>query len=271
MTTAGIRPLALVTGASAGIGAAIARQLAARGYDLALVARREDRLREVAEQLQGLGAKSWVLPADLGDPATPARLVAALESDCPPVQMLVNNAGYGLATGFRNTEWSVHASFMQVLLHSNVELVHRLLPGMLQRGSGRIGNIASLAALVPDMPGSLYSAVKKFMVSFTHSLRGELRGTGVTATAICPGFTHSEFHDVLGNRSAMDRLPRLVWMDAATVAQRSVAAIEAGRAVLTPGLVNQLVAGLCRVLPSGIVRCLMPRDLMAATERRSTW
>lgn len=270
MTVAATRPLALVTGASAGIGAAIAKELALRGYDLALVARREARLHEVAEQLQGLGARSWVFPADLGDPATPARLVAAMESDCPPVYMLVNNAGYGLATGFRATEWSAHASFLQVLLHSNVELVHRLLPGMLQRRSGRIGNMASLAALVPDMPGSLYSAVKKFMVSFTHSLRGELHGTGVTATAICPGFTYSEFHDVLGNRAAMDRLPRLAWMDAATVAQRSVAAIEAGRAVLTPGLVNQVVAGLCRMLPSGVVRRLMPRDLLAATERRST-
>ncbi len=230
MTKIGNRPLAVVTGASAGIGAAIAWELARRGYDLALVARREDRLRDLARQLQDSGARCWVLAADLADPSTPGRLVAALDADCPPVHTLVNNAGYGLATGFRATAWSSHASFLQVLLHSNVELVHRLLPGMLQRRSGRIANMASLAALVPDMPGSLYSAVKKFMLSFTHSLRGELSGTGVTATAICPGFTYSEFHDVLGNRAAMNRLPRLVWMDAATVARRSVTAIEAGQA-----------------------------------------
>ena len=253
------RPLAVVTGASAGIGAAMARLLAARGHDLVLVARRADRLQALANELQPHGATCHVMPCDLAAPGAVSALLERLAAECPPVALLVNNAGYGLGANFTALPWSAHDAFLRVLLHSTVELAHGVLPGMLARRSGRIANIASLAAFAPDAPGSLYSAAKKFMVSFTRSLQAELRGSGVTATAVCPGFTYSEFHDVMGNRTEMNSLPRWMWMDADTVARRGLDAVLAGRTVVIPGAVNKVLAGLCRVLPQGLVTRLSPR------------
>ena len=142
------RRLALVTGASAGIGAALARSLAARGYDLALTARRQERLDALADELRlRFGAGSLVIPEDLADPAAPARLLAAVEAAGRDIDVLVNNAGYGLPGVFVETGWQEQADFLQVMLHAPTELTHRLLPGMTERRFGRILNVASLAGL----------------------------------------------------------------------------------------------------------------------------
>ena len=253
------RPLAVVTGASAGIGEAMARLLAARGHDLVLVARRVDRLQSLAAELQRLGARTFVLPCDLARPDGARSLLERLAAECPPVDLLVNNAGYALAEDFTALPWPQHDAFLRVLLHATVELAHGVLPGMLARRAGRIANIASLAAFAPDSPGSLYSAAKKFMVSFSRSLHAQLRGSGVTVTAVCPGFTYSEFHDVMGNREHMNSLPKWMWMDAATVARKGLDAVQAGRSVVIPGAVNQAIAALCWALPWSVVQALAPR------------
>jgi short-subunit dehydrogenase len=256
------RPVALVTGASAGIGEAFADLLARRGHDVVLVARRADRLELLSKRLASLGARAWPMPFDLADPRTPEFLVERIGLECPPIDVLVNNAGYGIASRFAETPWTTHEAFLRVLLTSTLELAHRLLPSMKARRSGRIVNIASLAAFAPDVPGSLYSATKKFMVSWTRSLQQELRGTGVAATAVCPGFTYSEFHDVMGNRSHMNSLPRWMWQDSATVARLGLDAAEAGRTVVVTGGVNKLIAALCWALPNALLESLAPKGLM---------
>jgi uncharacterized protein len=253
------RPLALVTGASAGIGEAMCRQLAQRGYDLVLVARRVERLQSLADELRADGAQAFVMPCDLAAPGAVPQLLTRIAAECPPVDLLVNNAGYGLDASFTALPWSAHEAFLRVLLSTTVELAHGLLPGMLARRSGRIANIASLAAFAPDPPGTLYSATKKFMVSFTRALQAELRGSGVTATAVCPGFTYSEFHDVMGNRQQMKKLPKCMWLDAATVARLGLDAVMSGRTVVIPGTVNKILAALCWLLPSGLITRLSPR------------
>ncbi|MCA6287971.1 MAG: SDR family NAD(P)-dependent oxidoreductase, partial [Phenylobacterium sp.] len=185
------RRLALVTGASAGIGAALARSLAARGYDLALTARRRERLDALADEVRlRFGVEALVLPEDLADPAAPARLLAAVDAAGRDVDVLVNNAGYGLPGVFAETGWQEQADFLQVMLHAPTELSHRVIPGMTERRFGRILNVASLAGLLPGARGhTLYAATKAYLVRFSQSLHLETRPLGVHVSALCPGFT----------------------------------------------------------------------------------
>jgi hypothetical protein len=257
-----VRPVALVTGASAGIGRAFAELLAHRQHDLILAARRADRLEEVARGIRARGVRAEIIVADLGDPATAERLIDESLGRCGHIDILVNNAGYGLAQRFSELSWADHRRFLEVMLTSTVELTHRVLPAMRERRSGRIINVASLAAFAPEPAGSLYSATKRFMVSFTRALALELDGSGVTATAVCPGFTYSEFHDVMGNREHMNALPKWMWMDADTVARIGLDAAEAGHPVVITGTVNRLIAGLCALLPVSLLQRLAPKGLM---------
>jgi short-subunit dehydrogenase len=255
------RRLCLVTGASAGIGAALARVYAGHGFDLALTARRADRLQQLAEELRlRFGVEVLVLPADLSLPGTPAALAAALEAQGRAVDVLVNNAGYGLPGAYAHTGWSDQAALLQVLLTSVCDLTHRLLPGMTERGYGRVLNVASLAGLVPGMPGhTLYGPAKAFLVKFSQALHGETLGSGVHVTALCPGFTYSEFHDVNGTRAQMGRLPSWMWQGAETVAAAGYAAAEANRAVCVTGGPNQAIAALCKIVPDAWVLALAAR------------
>ena len=245
------RRLCLVTGASAGIGAAFARVYAAHGYDLALTARRAERLEHLAAELRDAhGVDVIVLPADLSEPNAVDGLLARIAAEGRVVDALVNNAGYGLPGAYAATRWSDQQAFLQVLLISVCELTHKVLPGMLERGLGRIINVASLAGLVPGMPGhTLYGPTKAVLVRFSQGLRQETLHTGVHVTALCPGFTRSEFHDVNGTRAETDRMPAWMWQDAATVAQAGYAAVEANRAVVVTGAPNRLIAALCKVVP----------------------
>jgi short-subunit dehydrogenase len=248
------RPVALVTGASAGIGRAFAELLAERGHDLVLVARRRERLDDVANSIASRGARAHVVVDDLADPGSSRRIAEEALARCERVDVLVNNAGYGLATRFAASRWDEHRAFLEVLVVSATELTHRLLPSMLARGSGRIIQVASVSAFAPEPAGSLYPATKCFMVSFTRALALELRGSGVTVTAVCPGLTYTEFHDVMGNRAAMNRLPKWVWMNAPDVARAGLDAAERGRTIVVPGAVNKAFVALCAVVPLGLAR-----------------
>lgn len=256
MTREGTGRTALVTGASAGIGAAFARLLAARGYRLVLTARRHDRLAALAGELrQAHGVDVDVWAADLAEPAAPAALVAELSRRGLHIDLLVNNAGYGVPGRYEQAAWPTHDAFLRVMVTAVCELSYRLLPGMVERGWGRILNVASLAGHVPAPAGhTLYAAAKAFLIRFSEALHAERSADGVFTTAVCPGFTYSEFHDVTGTRDKVSRMPAAMWMRADAVAAEGYAAVMRGDPVYIPGRVNRTIAWLARVLPSRLVR-----------------
>ena len=249
------RQTALITGASSGIGAAFADVFAAEGFDLVITARRDDRLRALAGRLEGrFNARVHVLPADLSEPSAVDHLCSALRDRDITVDALVNNAGYGIPGVFLSSPWPRHAAQLQVMVVSLTELTYRLLPGMLERRYGRVINVASLAALVPAPAGhTLYAATKAFVVKFSESLANEVRHAGVHVTALCPGFTLSEFHDVTGTRAQVSQLPGWLWMDAPAVAREGFDAVMAGAPAHVTGRVNRMIAFLARHLPQQVL------------------
>ena len=253
---------ALVTGASAGIGAEFARHLAGRGYGLILTSRRADRLEQLSAELAAAHEVPVIaIPADLADPATPGRLLEEIGSRGLRVDVLINNAGYGVPGRFVQASWETHAAFLQVMVTAMCELAHRTLPGMQARGWGRIVNVASFAALVPGVAGhTQYAASKAFLVRFSESLALEAAPHGVHVTAACPGFTYTEFHDVTGTRAQVSQLPRWMWLDARAVVEESWAAVNAGRPVVTNGRVYRALAVLVRLLPQRWVVAAMRRN-----------
>jgi Short-chain dehydrogenases of various substrate specificities len=253
---------ALVTGASAGIGEAFARELARRGFDLVLTARRAERLEALATELRERHAiEAIVAPLDLARPDAAEALVGALEEQGLHIDLLVNNAGYGLTGYFDEQSWAAHATFIQVLMTAPTELAWRLLPGMKARGHGRIINVASLAGHIPGSAGhTLYGASKAYLIKFSQSLALETKGTGVNVTALCPGFTYSEFHDVNGARPLVSRMPAFMWMDAATVARQGLDAVEAGVPVYVNGTLNRFAKALFKLLPDRVGLALTERQ-----------
>jgi uncharacterized protein len=253
---------ALVTGASAGIGKAFADALASRGYDLVVTARRADRLEALASTLVAAhGVRVVPLPADLADPMASERLVGAVSDAGLTVDVLVNNAGYGVPGRYARTEWRTQRDFIQVLVTAVAELTHRVLPGMIERRWGRVINVASLAALVPAAPGhTLYAASKAFLVKFSEALAGEVLNDGVHVSAVCPGFTFTEFHDVTGTREQVGTMPRWMWSDARAVAEEGYTAAMAGRPVIVTGRVNRAIAAGAKHLPSVVVNAAMRRS-----------
>jgi uncharacterized protein len=248
---------ALITGASSGIGAAIAREYARRGVPVILTARRTDRLEALAAELRGK-VEAVTLAADLADPAAPAALHAEIAARGLHVAHLVNNAGYGVPGRYLSVDWKTHADFLQVLVTSVCELSHRFLPAMEAAGHGRILNVASLAGLVPASAGhTLYGAAKSFVIRFSECLALETAGRGVNVCALCPGFTYSEFHDVNGMRERVSKLPRWLWLDADTVARQGVDAVEAGRTRLVTGGANRAIAAVSKYLPESLARGLV--------------
>ena len=245
----------LITGASSGIGEAFADVFAAEGFDLVLVARREDRLRQVAERIHRQhGVRAEVIVSDLSVPAAARTICDAIEARGLTVDVLVNNAGYGVPGQFLASPWERHQAMLQVMVTSLAELTYRLLPGMIARGYGRVINVASLAGLVPAPAGhTLYAASKALVVRFSEALSHEVRSQGVHVTAICPGFTRSEFHDVTGTRAKVSTLPSWLWMDAPTVARQGYDAVMAGTPIYINGRVNRTIALLCRYLPMGLI------------------
>jgi short-subunit dehydrogenase len=245
------RKLALITGASAGIGAALARVYAREGYDLALTARRRDRLDALAADMKNAhGAETIVIAADLADPGTVDAILAAIAAKGRAVDVLVNNAGYGQPGTWLGTRWEDQARVLQVMLTAPLELAHKVLPGMAERKWGRILNIASLAGFSPGSRGhTTYGAIKAALIRFSQSLHVEMEGTGVQCTALCPGLTWSEFHDVNGTRPYLGRVPGWLWQSAEKVADIGYRAVEQNRSVVVTGVPNKLIAGLAKLTP----------------------
>ncbi len=256
------RRTVLITGASAGIGRDLALVFAENGFDLVLVARRKERLQALAQEVQGkFGASAHILALDLTDPTASARIEADLAEHKITLDALINNAGYTVTGHFSTTQWQDQADLLQVMVTSVAELCHRFAPGMAARGYGRIINVASLAGHLPGAAGgTLYTASKSFVIKLSESLMLEHINDNVHVTALCPGYTYSEFHDVAGNREEVSKMPNLMWMDSKTVAHQAYDAVMAGKVVYINGRVNRLVALLARWLPQGLVRGLMARN-----------
>ncbi len=247
-----MRRTILITGASAGIGAALARVYADKGWDLILTARREAPLLAIAAELQAThGTRTTVLTADLAQPDAVRDLVEAIVGRGLTVDGLVNNAGFSRTTGFLATDPAQHAAMIRVMLTAPVELSRLLLPGMVERGFGRVINVASLAGLMPATGGdTLYGPIKSFLIKASQGLHLELRGTGVHVTALCPGYTLTEFHDVNGSREEVSNAyPAWMWMTAEAVARAGYDGVEANRARVVPGWRNRLLAAIPKLLP----------------------
>jgi short-subunit dehydrogenase len=245
---------ALVTGASAGIGAAFARELAARGHALVLTARRLDRLEALAAELRAAhGVPVECIACDLADPNAPDLLLAETERRGLVIGMLVNNAGYGVTGSLVSRDWKTHAEFIEVMIAAPTALCHRFIPGMRTRGFGRVINVASFAGLMPAPAGhTLYAASKSYLIRFSEALALENRHHGISVCALCPGFTHSEFHDVTGSRDSVSKMPKWVWLDSAEVARDGLDAVERGIVVRVVGVRYRMIRALFKLLPDAL-------------------
>ena len=232
-------PTALVTGATAGIGAAFARALAGRGYDLVLVARDEERLRAMS-----LGE---VLAADLADEAASARV----EERCAAgIDLLVNNAGIGTRGTFDSVDVAHEEQLLRVNVRAVMRLTHAALPAMLARGSGGIVNVSSVAGFAPGARGATYSASKAWVTNFSESLHLQYAERGVQVLALCPGFTRTEFHE----RAEMDvsGIPERLWLDADRVVSDCLHDLARGKAISVPGAQYKAIVAASRVIPTGV-------------------
>ena len=246
---------ALVTGASSGLGVAFARRLASDGHHLVLTARRQEYLEDLATELRAeCGVKVEVLVADLTDSRQVQLLVNRLLCAEDPVEILVNNAGFGLGKSFDAAPVEQHMQQVEVLAKVPLQLMHAALTGMLQRGRGRIINVCSVAAFTP---GGTYSAVKRFMLSISESAHVQYRRRGISVTAVCPGLIHTDFHRSM-NVSA-PRVPEFFWLSAQRVADDAVRANLAGKARVIPSLPYKGLVALARVTPSGLTSRVIAR------------
>ena len=239
----------LITGASAGLGAALAREYAERGWDLILLARREDRLTALAAELNAAHAtQSRVIAADLFSETAVSDLMSGLGD--MQIDGVINNAGYGHPGTFLASDWEDHRRFNHLMSVVPVQLTRALLPGMVERGFGRVMQVASLAGHMPGSKGhTLYAAVKSYLIKFSESLNAEMQGTGVQVSALCPGFVLTEFHDVNGTREGINSLPGFMVMDADVCAKLAAEALEANKAVFISGRINRFLARLNRWAP----------------------
>lgn len=244
---------ALVTGASAGIGMEFARQLAAQGYQLVLVARRLPRLETLAAELgeqHGVACRTMAL--DLADPQAGEQLMQQLDGWGIEPEFLVNNAGYGVPGSLVSVDWPTHQAFLQVMVNAVCELSWRLMPAMQRRRRGFIINVASVAGLAPAPAGhTLYGASKAFLVRFSESLAGEGAPDNVRVIALCPGFTYSEFHDVTGTREQVSQMPDYMWLSSEEVVSYGLAAVQGqgSEVIAVPGRFYRTVLRLNGIWP----------------------
>jgi short-subunit dehydrogenase len=246
---------ALITGASSGLGAEYARLFAADKHDVMLVARRQDRLEALANELHGTyGVRAFVLPIDLATHSGPDRIIEEAGRLGLRIEFLVNNAGFGASGAFAELDLSRELEMIQLNITSLVMLTRALLPPMIARRSGRILNIGSTAGFPPGPFMAVYYASKAFVNSFTEALWYELRGTGVTATVSCPGATATEFAGVAGNSHSL--LFRLGAADPKTVAAQGYRAMKRGRPMVIHGIKNKLTVQSLRVSPRALARAI---------------
>jgi short-subunit dehydrogenase len=247
-------PVALVTGSSSGIGAAFARELARRGHDLVLVARTESRLAELAAQLDTEhGTKVEVLGADLETDAGVARVAERLTDADRPVELLVNNAGFATSGRFHELPVDQEGAEIHLNVIAVVELTHAALGPMVARGHGGVINVSSIGAYAPTPLSATYCATKAFVSSFTNAVHEELRGTGVKAMVLAPGFTRTEFHVRAGIENT-DQTPGFLWQSSDEVAEAAMKTYDKGRAVCLPGALNTIAAAFSASVPAGVSR-----------------
>ena len=246
-------PVALITGASAGLGVDFARQLAAKGRPLVLVARRKDRLEALAAELGNARA----IDLDLGLPGAADRLMADLAAHDEHVDLLVNNAGFGLTGRFDQLDGKRQRQIVDLNCGALTDLAHAVLPGMIERKSGAILNVASTAAFQPGPGMAVYFATKAYVLSFSEALYEEVKGQGVVVSALCPGPTATEFGQVAGFKPG--GLPSKVAADSASVVRAGREGLERGKAVVIPGLMNKSTAQAHRFFPRSWVRRVAAR------------
>lgn len=248
---------ALITGASSGLGTEFARQLAARGADLVLVARDREALERIAVELRGRhGVGVEVLVADLTVPRQLAKIERRVASAEAPIEVLVNNAGIGLPLAFERNDIEVEVAHLRLHAEAAMRLMHAVLGPMLERGHGRIVNVASIAAF---MPRSTYGAAKGWLVSFSRWAHERYAPRGVTVTAVCPGFVHTRFHERLGLPPGEEGIAPALWIDAGTVVRVGLRDAARGRAVSIPTLRYKALAVLLRILPAPVTARLGER------------
>ena len=245
----------VVTGASSGIGTEFARELARRGYGVTLVARREDRLRELADEL---GPSVGVHACDVTDPNARKGVADALAARGVEVAMIVNNAGFSTIGPFAGSERDRELAMVRTNVEAVVDFCALFVPGMVERGHGGVLNVASTASFQPLPMQAGYAATKAFVLSFTESLHAELRGSGVTVTALCPGPVKTEFIDVAGFQGA-EAMPDLFWASAAEVAEAGIKGLERGKRVVIPGVLNRAGAVGGQHAPRSLVLRLAAR------------
>ncbi len=251
---------AVVTGASSGIGTEIARELAKRGLNLTLVARREDRLRSLAEELgREHGVRAEIVAADIASEDGRESLFKELESRGRDVDVLVNNAGFGSAGRFQELEGDKETLMVRTNCEAIVALCARYVPPMVERGRGAILNLGSIAAYQPLPYQATYGATKAFVLSFTEALTGDLHGTGVTATALCPGPVPTEFEENAGIDSNWEGIPSFVLTTPEYNAAAGVEGMEKGKRVVVPGVVNTASAAAGHYTPRSVVLGLVRR------------
>ena len=242
------RPVALITGATAGLGAAFVRALAAEGHDLVLVARDEERLAKTRDAVRAVhGVEVELLPADLADEDACARV----EQRCAAgLDLLVNNAGLGLGQPFLETDAGAEERMLRVNVRAVMRLTHAALPPMLARGRGGVLNVSSVAGYVPSSSAATYVASKAYVTAFSESLASETAARGVQVTALCPGFTRTEFH----SRAGMDTegIPERLWLEADRVAAEGLADLRRGKAISVPGGAYKGIVAASRLTPVSV-------------------
>ena len=243
---------ALITGATAGIGAAYAKLLAKEGFDLVLVARDLPRLKGVAKELSKLyKIKAETIKADLTKPAQLAKVEKRLANNSKPIEVLINNAGFGLKDSFLVSNLAKEQELLDVLVTAPMRLSHAVLPGMIKRNSGSIVNVSSVASFIA---GGTYSAAKSYLTVFSEYLHTELRDTNIKVSALCPGFTRTEFH--ARGKMKMSGLPNYMWTAVDQVVAKSWRYVKAGKVICIPGWQYMLLSSIARIAPRPVVRKL---------------
>lgn len=246
---------ALVTGPTAGIGRSLAEQLAGHGHDLVLVSRDEERLLSTAAEISAqYRVECEVIPADLSVREEAERVAGRLQDPQRPVEWLINNAGSSVAVGFTDSSLRDELTMLDLLVTAPLILTHAALPGMIDRGRGRVLVVSSVAGFLPS---GTYAAAKAWATTFAEGVSAQVRHKGVHVTALCPGFTHTEFHQ----RAGMDvsGVPDLLWQDADFVAEAGLRACSAGKPLVVPGGVYKGIQGLSRAMPVTMLQRLMAR------------
>jgi short-subunit dehydrogenase len=254
---------ALVTGASSGIGIELARLLAGRGHGVTLVARREDKLRELADELAAsTGVRAEVIAADLTDDASRESMVREVAARGLVVDVLINNAGFSTMGPVQRSLPDREVAMVRTNVEAVVHLCSSFIPGMASRGQGAVLNVASTAAFQP-IPGQAgYAASKAFVLSYSQAIGQELKGTGVTVTALCPGPVETGFAEAagLGDDAAGEAMPKIMWVSAPDVAEAAISALDKGRAVVIPGAANRVLAQLSLHTPRSLILPVLARQ-----------